>query len=414
MSKRQKKNNNINGINTFPQKLPDSNYNLTKIFENNQYTLCEVSDMYNTIAKIRKNTPENEILVKKEAKIWDIVSSHNICSKIFMTYYDKDYIYMIYEKPRGKSLKELYGKFIPKSIYKAIKQILWMLYASGVEYSEIIPENFYISDANVLYIINFENAKIIESFENYKMNDFLHEFLFSDLYSWNPHYLVQTKDEILEVQDEFDKKYMYVPNELKKYMKKNNDKIIISREHNFKPTGPFENVIVPQLQMYQDLRINKYFNYDINNKKDEKNINLDFKINNKENIFDKSIKIPFNESYYSYVSKYDNYNPYIEQFNKLSNQTVNSIDNLDEEIKQFQEMVKAVQDGTYYENLEKDKKELEYKKKLDKEERDKLIKEQLEIKKQVKELVKKHEKEIKLKKNEEKKIKKNSPRYTNA
>ncbi len=414
MSKRQKKNNNINGINTFPQKLPDSNYNLTKIFENNQYTLCEVSDMYNTIAKIRKNTPENEILVKKEAKIWDIVSSHNICSKIFMTYYDKDYIYMIYEKPRGKSLKELYGKFIPKSIYKAIKQILWMLYASGVEYSEIIPENFYISDANVLYIINFENAKIIESFENYKMNDFLHEFLFSDLYSWNPHYLVQTKDEILEVQDEFDKKYMYVPNELKKYMKKNNDKIIISREHNFKPTGPFENVIVPQLQMYQDLRINKYFNYDINNKKDEKNINLDFKINNKENIFDKSIKIPFNESYYSYVSKYDNYNPYIEQFNKLSNQTVNSIDNLDEEIKQFQEMVKAVQDGTYYENLEKDKKELEYKKKLDKEERDKLIKEQLEIKKQVKELVKKHEKEIKLKKNEEKKIKKNSPKYTNA
>ncbi len=456
-----------------PLRLPGTKMKLERIDSpSDKYYLFILPVLQDTLVKVWKYTPENDILVRKEAQIMDKVSKLGLTSKLTIGIFRDDFLYLVYQRTKGRTVKELYGKYTPPLIFKSIKQILWMLYNAGIEYPEIVPENFVISDCNYLNVINFEMAKIVDNNdENYKMNEFLHEFLFSELNYWNPHYLKETYKERVEEYEDFDKDYNYVPRDLRTYakylwdidrrkkMELVHDKKInswedipvgfyLGSEHNFIVRGKFENVTVPQLDMYKDISNNRYYNYQLNKDQEDKKV-----IDKHKNDFLKSIlgfttdnpefshmttnnkKVPetnLNPIYQTqvYNSKFDmSHQQYMrniqememrrqqqqqlqyqmqmqraqqeqereieEQFQKhmekYNMEAYSSMEDLNDQIVQFQEMMEAVKNGTYMELMNKEKEREEELRK----EREKTIAEQMEIQRKLNELTKKHEASLK-------------------
>jgi hypothetical protein len=434
-----------------PLRLPGTKMKLERIDSPSEnYYLFILPVLQDTLVKVWKYTPENDTIVRKETQIMDKVSKLGLTSKLTIGIFRDDFLYLVYQRTKGRTIKELYGKYTPPMIFKSIKQILWMLYNAGIEYPEIIPENFVISDSNYLNIINFERAKIVDNNDTeYKMSEFLHEFLFSELNYWNPHFMKETYKERVQEYEDFDKDYNYVPRDLRTYakylwdmdrrkkMELVHDKKInswedipvgfcLGSEHNFIVRGKFENVTVPQLDMYKDMTNNRYYNYQLNKDDEDKKV-----IDKHKNDFLKSIlgfttdnpefnkQIPetsINPLYQvqTYNPKFDmlnqqytrqlqeiemrrqqqlqnqmrmqeshrDYDKEIEeqfqkQMEKYNTEASSSMEDLNDQIVQFQEMMEVIA------------KEEESRK-----EREKIISEQMEIQKRLNELTKKHEAQL--------------------
>ncbi len=470
--------------NGLPLRLPGTKMNLERIDSPSEnYYLFILPVLQDTLVKVWKYTPENNVLVRKEALIMDKVSKLGLTSKLTIGIFRDDFLYLVYQRTKGRTVKELYGKYTPPGIFKSIKQLLWLLYNAGIEYPEIIPENFVISDCNYLNVINFEKAKIVDNNdENYKMNEFLHEFLFSELNYWNPHYMKESYKERVQDYEDFDKEYNYVPRDLRTYAKylwdmdrrkklelvydkkmNNWDEIpagfYLGSEHNFIVRGKFENVTVPKLDMYADMSNNRYYNYQLNKEDEDKKVIdkhkndflksiLGFTTDNPEfaNIGSNDKKVPetninpiyqvqvFNPKFdiphkqymknlqemearrqYQQQLQYQmqmqraqqEYEKEIEEqfqkeMEKYNMEAYESVEDLNEQIVQFQEMMEAVKNGTYMDMVNKEKQKEEESRK----EREKTIAEQMEIQRRLNELTKKHEEKKKLeKKTKEPKIK---------
>lgn len=245
------------------------------------------------------------------------------------------------------------------------------------------------------------------------MNDFLHEFLFSDLLMWNPHYFKETYKERVEEQDEFDRSHGYIPRDMRGYVKSfydmdrrkklsliNEKKInyfedidpgyYVGGDHNFSPSGPFENIKLPKAEMYNNPNNARYYNYFLNKKQDDEVIlekhkndfiksilgyitdNPAYAQLNEENLkkipeAERKSRTPIYNSLYeqqSYNPKYEAMNPQIHQYNVKNNlykknneeeeyfkrqlesvttESIETMEEIDEEIRNFQQLIHTMQ-----------------------------------------------------------------------
>lgn len=124
---------------------------------------------------------------KNEIELQTIVSTrYDFCPKILGVREDDMFTYVSMEYIEGYTLSDYYSDQpcdIPEWAWNEMRRIITLLYEDeGIEYRDISPYNFMISD-DKLYIIDFGDAKYSDG----EINWFLREFLDGEN-SWNPDY----------------------------------------------------------------------------------------------------------------------------------------------------------------------------------------------------------------------------------
>lgn len=370
-------NNSVLDENGYPTVIPNTNIKINKVVDENQRYLSFVApELNNCSVRVLKNTPENDKYARRETYLMNKLFGYGITGKLILCVFKPDFIYIVCEMRKTKNIEELYGTVVPQHVFRSIKKLLWFMYNEGFEYSEIVPQNFLVTDDNFLQVINFENVELVRDPHSFKMNEFFQRFVFTDLDTWNPKYYSGPKYE--GIKNEFEIKFNYLPQSIKNYTKIIWDKDEEDRQK-----------LIKEEKMY--IWDNYPSNFIVGNE-------LCYRL---RGIFE-NIQIPkqnFNSLYGENSEVMAGIMKYASQINARVEESVNnntgeeSYEEVMEDVRQFQEMMESIKNGTYFEKMEQEKqKELE---EIDrrKKEREKDIQDQLEIQKRLNKMIKDHEKQ---------------------
>ena len=370
--------------NGYPTVIPFTNIKIVKVPDESQRYLSFVApELNNCFVRVLKNTPDNDKYARKETYVMNKLFGYGITARLILCVFQEDYIYIACEMRKTKSIEEIYGNIVPQHVFRSIKKMLWLMYNEGFEYLEIIPTNFRVTDDNFLQVINFENVQLVREPNTHKMNDFFQRFIFTDLDLWNSQYYTNPKNE--GIKNEFEIKYNYLPQSIKNYAKVmwDNDEeerqrlikeekmniwdnypssFIVGSESSYRLRGVFENIVIPKQ-------------------------NISALYGNNNDVMEEFMKLA------SHI------NSQVEE-SVNNNTTAESYDEVMEDLKQFQDMMESIKNGTYFEKLEEEKqKELDELEKRRKE-REKDIEHQLEIQKKLNKMIQDHENQQKKEKKE--------------
>ena len=121
-----------------------------------------------------------------EYKMQKYVYNLNIVNIPKIIKYDKKNKIMTMQKITGMNLSDLYGeesKNISSNIFTQIRNIIKILLANNIEYSDITGYNFILDKNEELWIIDFEHAQ----YNTTITNSFVKKFC-DGLDIWNPDY----------------------------------------------------------------------------------------------------------------------------------------------------------------------------------------------------------------------------------
>jgi tRNA A-37 threonylcarbamoyl transferase component Bud32 len=150
-----------------------------------------------TYYHLKKNVQTKEYRIYKYLENLDLPFVPKLYS------YDKKTQTLKTQKINGLNLSDLYGEKwenIPDNIMEKVRDIITKLYEIGIIYPDITGYNFIQDHQSKIWVVDFEHCFY---FNNYNINpiettiedkeqqshiEFVIQFCFENIQSWNPHF----------------------------------------------------------------------------------------------------------------------------------------------------------------------------------------------------------------------------------
>lgn len=251
----------------FPTIIPHTELKIVKVKDTcERYHSFDCPEL-NCEVRVLPYTPENDKYFRKEAFVMSKLYHIGIVPKLYFGIFKKDFIYLVCERHKTNNIYELYGTNVPSHVFTSIRKMLWVMFLEGYEYPEIKPHNFLVTEDNYLLIHNFDHTSMVYNFKQHSMNQFLARFIFAEMDAWNPEYTDINNNR--EITNEFELQYNYLPKYMKDFTKPMFDKdesirqqlldekkinmwdyypptFVVGNDNAYKLKGIFDNVNIPK------------------------------------------------------------------------------------------------------------------------------------------------------------------------